>query len=390
MLVAPGIKIPLNRTRVPMGAYTEDQSVKPQSRRPRASQSKPPHRSPHQKIDDRGTSMLALATGSMRSMELYMLCLIALTRFNTKQSKSPELDDKDGLWINLSLATLSSRKNRSSLSTQISYDWDLSPLGSDGFPVLHDIFIPYTIIGIPRARDEANTLRQLSFRGIVVDMGAAIYCPHKACNRSTGPTFESIMHLRLHLVYTHSVKKEQRVTLLPEQDSQTSYLGPPHVHESHSAGKQSVMKQSAQGSTSETELIKMAQPARDLKREVHVHAQQKPGDQDCQAERYAYSNDDTSVPASRTHSEYISLTSCSSCEASGRHNVRVRESIEDQLSVPNTIKCAIEDFLSSSIDWWPLSQPVRPQSAGCSRIEWEYVSAIERTLDAGKAYRDLG
>ena len=295
------------------------------------------------------------------------------TRRRTRKDQRLTSGDEEGIWIALSQEPFGSRINRQPFYVQISNNPDLSLFSWSDVPDLLNVSIAYNIVTLLRAHNKAVQPRELNYYSCVIDMGTAIWCPYKACDRSTGTSFASIEDLRIHRLHKHGVVKGRRLDLLHETDSQLLDSEPSHDHGGHAVRNQSLMNRNRTQSTSVTEVIETTQTPQGLHRGSQVDTQQELGHQERQAGDYVCSTNSTSMPAPRSHSEHMSPPSCSSCGASGRHNLRIRGSLEDQVSFPNRIKCAIEDHLGASIDWWPLSQSVRPPRPRFVRIEWEYV-----------------
>ena len=65
---------------------------------------------------------------------------------------------------------------------------------------------------------------------------------------------------------------------------------------------------------------------------------------------------------------------CPYCTGAGRYHVRLSTSDDFSGSLSNHMKCAVETFLKTNVDWWPFSPADRLPPSDFRRIKWEYVS----------------
>lgn len=206
------------------------------------------------------------ASSSVHSEKVNVLYLRVFSQFITSSRKPEEYSarrrmrsdrrlksgDEDGLWIALSLRSLSPSPRMKIFNgldpVSLGHGDIIAPrqliffayyllVGEAGLlPNLIDVSFAYTIIGILKAREEANGLQRLNEQSRIIDLGMAIYCPYKACDCSTNASFESVKHLQLHVLHNHIVLKRQRLKLIVEKYPHVSVLQRPQIHGSCNVG----------------------------------------------------------------------------------------------------------------------------------------------------------
>ena len=121
-------------------------------------------------------------------------------------------------------------------------------------------------------------------------------------------------------------------------------------------------------------------PGLQVSRVAHSQADH-PSKTNVTAQQYIYLGNSINSGTFPTEKLPTSVPICENCQIERCYDIRVSSSLSTPRLMPlNIAKCAIETWLDTSIDWWPLKNATYPPSPDYSRISWRWTNAVSGSI----------